>query len=90
VRCYEEVKAVDGVVNGVADVDLLEDVDDELYTVPKTRQISKSIGEGVPWRGNFPINSRKLGIISSDYWEIYPPEDFLCYTLGNLLCFRTV
>jgi hypothetical protein len=74
-------------VNGVADVELLEDVDDELYTVPKTRQISKSIGEEVPWRGNFPINSR-AGIISSDYWEIYPPEDFLCYTLGNLLCFQ--
>jgi hypothetical protein len=29
------VKAVDGVVNGVADVELLDDVDDELYTVPK-------------------------------------------------------
>ncbi len=42
-------------MNGVADVELLEDVDDELYTVPKTRQISKSIGEEVPWRGNFPV-----------------------------------
>jgi hypothetical protein len=39
-------------------------------------------------QGKFPGNSRKLGIISSDYWESVPLEDFLPYTLGNLLCFR--
>jgi hypothetical protein len=26
-----------------------------VHTVPKTKQISESIGEEVPWRGNFPI-----------------------------------
>jgi hypothetical protein len=26
-----------------------------VYTVPKTRQISKSIGEEVPWRENLPV-----------------------------------
>jgi hypothetical protein len=38
--------------------------------------------------GKFTGDSRKLGIISSDYWEISPPGDFLPSTLGNLLCFR--
>jgi hypothetical protein len=43
---------------------------------------------GSPLEGKFTGDSRKLGIISSDYWEIFPPGDFLPNTLGNLLCFR--
>jgi hypothetical protein len=30
--------------------------DNFTYTVPKTMQISESIGVEVPWRGNFPVN----------------------------------
>jgi hypothetical protein len=45
---------------------------------------------GSPLEEKFPGNSRKLGIISSVYWEISPPGAFLPYTLGNLLFFWTV
>ncbi len=59
------------------------------YTLSqKTMEISESMyWGGSPREGEFPGNSWKLGIISSDYWDIFPPEDFLAYTLGNLLCF---
>jgi hypothetical protein len=57
-------------------------------TCPKNKADFQKYRGGSPLEGKFPGNSRKLGIISSDYWEIYPPEDFLCYTLGNLLCFQ--
>jgi hypothetical protein len=36
------------------------------YSVPKTRQISKSIGEEDPWRRNFPVIPEKLFNTSSD------------------------
>ncbi len=37
--------------------------------------------------GKFPSNSRKVVIISTDYWKIFPPGDFFPYFLGNLPCF---
>jgi hypothetical protein len=42
---------------------------------------------GSPLEGKLSDNSWKLGIISSDYREILPPENFLPYTLGNMLNF---
>jgi hypothetical protein len=57
------------------------------YTVPKIWPISVSKEEEVPYRGKFSSNSRKLVIISTDYWKIFPLGDFLPYILGNLPCF---
>ncbi len=54
---------------------------------PKNKAHFRKYRGGSPREGKFPGNSRKLGIISSDYWEISPPGDFLPNTLGNLLCF---
>jgi hypothetical protein len=42
---------------------------------------------GSPLEAIFPGNSWKLGIIFSDYCMVFPPEDFLPNTLGNLPCF---
>jgi hypothetical protein len=58
------------------------------YTVPKNKADFRKYRGGSPPEEKFPGNSRKLGIISSDYWEISPPGDFLSNFLGNLLCFR--
>jgi hypothetical protein len=55
---------------------------------PKNKADFRKYWGGSPLEGKFTGNSQKLGIISSDYWEISPPRDFLPNTLGNLLCFR--
>jgi hypothetical protein len=55
---------------------------------PKNKADFQKYRGGSPLEGKFTGDSRKLGIISSDYWEISPPGDFLPNTLGNLLCFR--
>jgi hypothetical protein len=56
------------------------------YTVPKIWQIFVGKEEEVPRRENFPVISRKV-VISTDYWKIFLPGDFLPYFLGNLPCF---
>jgi hypothetical protein len=55
---------------------------------PKIKADFREYMGGSPLEEKFPGNSRNLGIISSDYKEISPPEDFLPCTLGNLLYFR--
>ncbi len=55
---------------------------------PKNEADFRKYRGGGPLEGKFPDNSRKLGIISSDYWEISPPGELLPNTFGNLLCFR--
>ncbi len=62
----------------------------ELFDVhcPKIEADFREYRGGIPLEGEFSGNSRKEGIISSDYWEIFPPEDFPPQTIGNLLCFR--
>jgi hypothetical protein len=55
---------------------------------PKNKAYFRKYRGGSPLKGKFPGNSPKLGIISSDYWEISPPGDFLPNILGNLLWFR--
>jgi hypothetical protein len=55
---------------------------------PKNKADFRKYKGGSPLEGKFTGDSLKLGIISSDYWEISPPGDFLPNTLGNLLCFR--
>jgi hypothetical protein len=55
---------------------------------PKNEADFRKYRGASPLEGKFTGDSRKLGIISSDYWEISPPGDFLPNTLGNLLCFR--
>jgi hypothetical protein len=55
--------------------------------VPKIWQIFIGKEEEVPCRGKFQSNSRKVVFISTDYWKIFPPGDFLPDFLGNLPCF---
>ncbi len=54
---------------------------------PKNKANFRKYRGGSPLERKFTGDYRKLGIISSDYWEISPPGDFLPNTLGNLLCF---
>ncbi len=44
---------------------------------PKNKADFQEYRGGSPLEGKFPGKSQKLGIISSDYWEIFPPGDFL-------------
>jgi hypothetical protein len=59
-----------------------------VYTLSQKKADFRKYRGGSPLERKFTVDSRKLGIISSDYWEISPSGDFLPNTLGNLLCFR--
>jgi hypothetical protein len=56
------------------------------YSVPKILQISESI-EGEILKGKFPGNSRREDFISQNYWQIFPPRNFLSEVNSRISAF---